>query len=148
LSDGSVAILDYKTGRATAASWDGARPDEPQLPLYAVGAAGDVSALAFVQLRAQEVAFKGLAREAGVLPGVPTLAASTFAREHADWAQLMESWRATLTRLAHEYLSGAAPVAPKNYPDTCGHCDLKPLCRVRELMDRGPVAQEGENGGD
>jgi hypothetical protein len=55
---------------------------------------------------------------------------------------MLETWRAVLEALAREYLSGHAAVAPKNYPETCRHCDFPTLCRVRELMDRGPVGEE------
>ena len=32
---GGRVIIDYKTGMLNGVSWDGPRPDEPQLPLYA-----------------------------------------------------------------------------------------------------------------
>jgi len=52
---------------------------------------------------------------------------------------------ATLAHLLREYLAGHAAVAPKNYPETCRHCDFPTLCRVRELMDRGPVGADENN---
>ena len=145
LADGSRVILDYKTGKSAAiGDWLGERPDEPQLPLYAVsGGRDDVAAVAFVQLHAQGVLFKGLACAEGLLPGVSTLAAHrAAAKAHASWAELFESWRAMLENLAREYLDGRAEVAPKDYPGTCRRCDLGTLCRVRELRDRGPVTAE------
>jgi len=75
-----------------------------------------------------------------VLPGVATVGEVSGGR-FAAWTELTAAWRAALGRLAAEYLSGAAPVKPKDYPRTCEHCDIKTLCRVRELLDRGPVAE-------
>jgi hypothetical protein len=80
-----------------------------------------------------------------VLPGVPQLAESKEATHYPDWGGMLKIWRAVLEALAREYLAGRAAVAPKNYPDTCKHCDFPTLCRVRELMDRGPVEVQ-ENG--
>ncbi|HVS26977.1 MAG TPA: PD-(D/E)XK nuclease family protein [Burkholderiales bacterium] len=144
LADGSRVILDYKTGRkAGVGNWLGERPDEPQLPLYAVSAGrDDVAAVAFVQLHAQDVLFKGLSREEELLPGVHTIAATkTAAKECAGWAELFEDWRVMLENLAREYLDGRADVSPKDYPKTCRDCDLGTFCRVKEIKDRGPVTE-------
>lgn len=148
LEDGSRVILDYKTGKwAGVGDWLGERPDEPQLPLYAVSAGrDDVAAVAFVQLHAQDVLFKGLSREKDLLPGVYTLAENkAVAKQCADWKDLFESWRTMLENLVREYLDGRADVSPKDYPTTCRDCDLGPFCRVKEIKDRGPVVAEEEN---
>lgn len=145
LGDGGRVILDYKTGRPSSpAAWLGERPDEPQLPLYAVTDSGEVAAVAFVALNARETGFRGVARAEGVLPGVATVAQVTGER-HPDWRSLAADWRAALEKLAAEFLSGAVPVAPKQYPRTCDHCDVHTLCRVRELLDRGPVTTGEED---
>src|SRR5260221_6061525 len=46
LESGGHAIVDYKTGggNVTAKRWQGERPDEPQLPLYAVSAKEEITA--------------------------------------------------------------------------------------------------------
>ena len=140
LADGRRAILDYKTGRASTGQWQDARPDAPQLPLYAVTDPGEVAALAFVLLRPDEVAFKGLASAADLLPGAQP------PDPPQDWAGLLAGWREALDALAAEFLAGRAAVAPKRYPRTCEHCELGALCRVKELFDRGPVSvAEGED---
>ena len=137
LADGSHVILDYKTGLAHIGGWLGERPDEPQLPLYAVAGDADVSGVAFVQLRAREVVFNGLTRDEQVLPDVATLATSkNLSAQYASWPALLASWRTVLEQLARDYLAGHAEVAPKLHPKTCEYCDLSALCRVRELIDR------------
>ncbi|MGH8672523.1 MAG: PD-(D/E)XK nuclease family protein [Burkholderiales bacterium] len=145
LADGCHAMFDYKTGKAVTGDWLGPRPNEPQLPLYAVSDPGEVCAVGFVQLRAGDVAFKGLARAEGVALGVEVLAGSRAAKDYGDWKTLMEGWRATLENIATDYLSGAAQVAPKQYPKTCSYCDLGTLCRVIELVDRGSVVEQWNN---
>jgi probable DNA repair protein len=149
LDDGRRVILDYKTGRASLSAWIGDRPDAPQLPLYAVTDSGDVAAVAFVPVRARDVRFLGLSRDEDLLPGVKILAqAGDKVGEIRDWPALLSGWRATLDALAREFLAGRAAVAPKQYPLTCQYCELGPLCRVKELLDRGPVSVEEEGGED
>jgi probable DNA repair protein len=141
LDDGRRVILDYKTGKAGVAEWAGERPDAPQLPLYAVTDAGDLAALAFVVLRAEETAFKGIGAEPQLLPGVQPPGPPQ------SWDALVAEWRGVLQTLAAEFVAGHAPIAPKRYPHTCEHCALGPLCRVKELFDRGPVSVEQDGDG-
>ena len=145
LDDLSHVVVDYKTGKASASAWMGERPDDPQLPLYAVTDAGPVAAVSFAVLRAERVAFEGLAREATLLPGVPGFDEAKSAKHLISWDSVLAVWRAELEGLAREFLAGDAKVAPKNYPHTCEHCDLGSLCRVREWLDRGPLSSEDDD---
>ena len=141
LADGSRVILDYKTGTAHIGGWLGERPDEPQLPLYAVSDDAQIAGVAFVQLRAREVAFKGVTRDGEVLPEVAALAAAkNLSAQYATWPALLNGWRTVLEQLARDYLAGHAEVSPKQYPNTCEYCGLNSLCRVRELTARGASA--------
>jgi len=146
LADGALVVLDYKTGRANAGDWTGERPDEPQLPLYAVSTQGEVAGVAFVQVRADDVSFKGLIRAEGVLPTAERADGWRGVRRHGEWSGLFEGWRTVLENLAREYLAGRADVEPKSYPETCRHCAFGMLCRVRELKVRGPAAEEDDGG--
>src|SRR5437879_4119069 len=59
LESGGHAIVDYKTGggNLTAKRWQGERPDEPQLPLYAVSAKEEITAVAFARFRPGDMRF-------------------------------------------------------------------------------------------
>lgn len=144
LDDGGRVILDYKTGKATIAAWVGDRPDAPQLPLYAITDPSDVAAVALVPVQAHDVRFRGLAREQSLLPGVKTPEQEREFAELGGWPALLSGWRRALDALAGEFLAGRAVVMPKRYPQTCQYCDLGPLCRVKELFDRGPVSADDE----
>jgi probable DNA repair protein len=150
LEDGSRVLIDYKTTRGAATAWLGSRPDEPQLPLYAVTEAGEVAAVAFATLRADTVGFSGLGRAADLLPGVTTADGALTDTDAAPrWPELLRDWRVALEALATEFLDGYAAVAPKDYPRTCDHCAFGPFCRVKEHYDRGPVtAEAGGEGRD
>lgn len=139
LADGTLAIIDYKSGRTDVRDWLGDRPEEPQLPLYALSQDEQaVAAILFAQLRPGKLRFAGLAREADLVPGADTLAAKKYAAEFSDWTELLAHWRATLSRLGEEFRAGEASVDPKEYPQTCNYCHLSALCRVGEQHAFGP----------
>jgi len=126
--DGEI-IVDYKTGSAKSSQWQSERPDEPQLPLYAVLSAEanpetTLADLAFAQIRpGKEMSLESFHRkitadkESPKRPGMPLE------------SQLLE-WRRILGDLANAFHSGEAQVDPKNYPTTCLHCAQRILCRL------------------
>jgi ATP-dependent helicase/nuclease subunit B len=140
LADGSLAIIDYKTGRVTAAAWLDERPDEPQLPLYACayadgampGGAQSVSVLAFAQLRPGDTRIIAVAAADGMLPDARVIADDEVVIAHPGWSGLMQDWQASLAHLAHRFINGDAAVAPKHLVKSCRHCDLPLLCRRDE----------------
>jgi probable DNA repair protein len=134
LAAGTRAVLDYKTGVATLSSWLGPRPDEPQLPMYALSVEGPVDALAFARVRPGELEFCGLARREGLLPGVGPVekSRSRNAKQYAGWDALAASWRRELEQLGREFAAGVARVAPKRGATTCRQCDQQVFCRVAE----------------
>ncbi len=122
---GMHVIIDYKTGRASRSSWMGDRPDEPQLPLYVISAAEDVTAVAFGTLRAGEMKFSGYGLKGKEIPGVEAA---------KNWPGLVATWKRDLDRLASGFAAGDARVDPKKGLATCRNCDLQPLCRVHERL--------------
>jgi ATP-dependent helicase/nuclease subunit B len=146
LADGRRIVIDYKTGSTSAGSMLGERPDEPQLPLYLVATEPDAAAVAFAQVRAGDMKFSGLARDADLLPGVKAFADSNFRDRHASWQDVVEAWRSDLARLAVAFAEGEAAVDPKQYPQTCRYCDVKPLCRIHERLDTALSPDEEGSG--
>jgi probable DNA repair protein len=105
-------ILDYKTGNIAAKPWDGERPDEPQLPLYAVLADDrPIRGIAFALLKAGKMKLQQCAG--------------------TDFAPRVPEWRRVLTALAEGFAHGDTTVDPK-HNDTCKYCALMGLCRIRE----------------
>jgi probable DNA repair protein len=151
LRGGAHAILDYKTGEASIAGWLGARPDEPQLPLYAVTSGTDVAAVAFARVRAGEKKpFRGIARNKGLIPDVDTLAEQRLnaAKRYRSWDELLSGWRRELEALGREFASGEARVAPKDGLATCAYCEVKPFCRIYERYEATAgdrTANDGES---
>ena len=117
-------LIDYKTGSPTPAQWDGDRPDEPQLPVYAVTSGLDLAAVAFAQIRVGDLRFKGTATSAEVLPGAKP--------NDIEWETQLAQWRSVLEKLAADFRDGVATVDPKTPGKTCEYCGLQSLCRVAE----------------
>jgi probable DNA repair protein len=136
-------ILDYKTGDASPASWRGDRPDEPQLPLYAVLAdqlGRQLAGVAFALLRpGAGMGLKGYAEDPALLA-----AAKPAPMEAPSLAEQVELWRETLTSLAHAYAAGDTRVAPKLYPKTCERCHQRILCRLDPTTLAEALDPEGD----
>ncbi len=148
LEAGGLAVIDYKTGTPSVGSWLGERPDDPQLPLYALAAGDEVRAVAFACLRKGRLGFVGLAREEGLLTGVGTVDQHrSGGKLHASWNELLESWRATTARLAAAFAAGEAPVDPKKRFASCRHCELGALCRVSERAEGAAGDDDEPEGG-
>jgi probable DNA repair protein len=132
-------VLDYKTGIAGPSDWQGERPDEPQLPLYAaLREPGTVAGIAFASLRpGKEMGLRGLAAGEGVLPSPAKLAFASLEDQIADWRRI-------LTSLAIDFAEGDARVRPKAYPGTCEFCQQRILCRLdpATLEDLNEEAEE------
>jgi probable DNA repair protein len=129
LEDGSLALIDYKTGAVDVKSWEGERPDKPQLPAYAATTEGEVAAVAFAQIKAGEVGFYGYS------PNEEILFAGPFAKTQPGKAgeslqQVIARWRTTLERLAQEHREGRAEVDPVEPKKTCKYCPLPGVCRI------------------
>ena len=118
-------ILDYKTGSADPARWEGDRPDTPQLPLYAVvSPAPHLAAVAFATIRPGKfMGLSGLQSQDGILPRAKR-------GQTLDLEAKREEWRHTLVSLAEEFHSGRAIPSPKDYPHTCRYCRQRLLCRL------------------
>ena len=144
LEDGRHVIIDYKSGQPGVNKWAGERPDEPQLPLYAVTHPKPVAALTFARLkRGEKFGFEGLSADDGLLPDTREFTQDKRARkvlaelktltdkDTPEWTDLFDYWRAVLENLAREFRDGVATVTPK--PRACDWCEQQPLCRIHEV---------------
>ena len=126
LEDGGLVILDYKTGECSPSDWEGPRPDDPQLPIYAVTADFPVAGVFFGRLKTGKVGFRGLAHSEGIVPGV------RIPDSQPPLGDTIEGWRDVLNRLGHDFRAGRAAVDPKDRDTTCRYCALPTLCRISQ----------------
>ncbi len=123
----STVLIDYKTGTPSASGWMGTRPEEPQLPFYAVAAGLDnVQAIAFAAVKPGETKL-GMQ---SFPPATPLLLAGKSKEHTESFDQQMEEWWGTLVRLSNDFAGGDARVDPREYPGTCKHCRQRMLCRL------------------
>ena len=121
LDGGELALIDYKTGDVSIKSWEGERPDEPQLPLYAVSMKETPEAVLFAKVKKGDQNFTGLSADLDV------------GKNFEDWDQLIAGWRITLESLAGQFVRGEALVDPKDNT-TCQYCTYQSLCRIDEIV--------------
>ncbi|HVA56239.1 MAG TPA: PD-(D/E)XK nuclease family protein [Gammaproteobacteria bacterium] len=132
LPEGDRVLIDYKSGAADPRKWLGERPDEPQLPIYAVSDPQPPAAVLFAQLSTGDLRYRGFAERDGLAPDIGAYAAGKQPDAPQDWPALLSHWRATVTALADEFADGEARVDPKHHADTCRCCHLQALCRIHE----------------
>ncbi len=146
LADGSVAIIDYKTGTTAAVGrWFEARPLAPQLGVYllarrAANPHERIGALAYAQLAPDALEWVGIAADADLF-ALRTVADAT-GNAIADWPAAEAAWRAAITALAAEIAAGVATVQPRVPGETCRRCGRQSLCRIGDT-DAGAAGEGG-----
>jgi probable DNA repair protein len=124
LVDGTRVLIDYKTGTQQP-DWRGERPDNPQLPVYALLRPDALAAVAYAQVNASESGFVHESARRGIFwPASP----AGGLEGAATFGALVDVWRERMTRLAAEFAAGQAAVNPS--PSACRSCDLQGLCRI------------------
>ena len=125
LADGSLAVVDYKSGTAQKLVWDG--DDMTALQLWAYAALlesrglGEVRALGNLHLTGRGVGYVAFGAAQDVLPGA----------EPDGWDEARADARVRLPALAEAFIAGDARVAPRAH--ACKHCGFAALCRLSEL---------------
>jgi RecB family exonuclease len=147
LNDGSLLVIDYKSGNVAIKSWELPRPDDVQLPLYAafgLDREKETGGLVFAKVRTGDLSFAGKVRNAVATLDSNLDAKSGLVRNPLTPEQLSE-WKEAIEQLARDFLAGRADVDPRDYPATCERCGLYSLCRVKERNDEEEPEDE-ENG--
>ena len=144
LNDGSLLVIDYKSGDVSPKSWELPRPDDVQLPLYAGFALEDqeLGGLVFAKVRAGDLEFAGRVGDAAAtlftgLKSYSSLVKNALTAEQLiDWREYIEQTRPGLScrprrgrpaRLSQD-LRALRPAA---------------LCRIRRIEPR-PEAEEAK----
>ena len=142
LEDGSRLLIDYKTGQISTSSWQGDRPEDPQLPLYAAyGNVENLSGIVMAKIRAGENDFEGRVRDARAQLSTSIGAKESIVKDPYS-PSMRDEWAEALEKLAQEFLRGDAAVDPR--PRACDLCHFQSLCRVAEhnLVTAGSAQAE------
>jgi hypothetical protein len=128
LADGGRVLLDYKTGMALP-DWRGDRPDNPQLPIYALLRPQGLVAVAYARVNASDCGFVAESERPGVFKRGGR---ATHLEGRVSFAALLDTWAQRIERIALEFRDGHARVAPTLR--ACASCRLQPLCRVPSAL--------------
>lgn len=124
--EGGVVLVDYKTGyNVHSSNWDGERPDDPQLPLYALlTKPGELQAMFFGRVRpGSDMRWQGITSNRTIFPRATS-------RQITDLDIRRDEWRTVLTNLADDFAAGRAEVDPKSFAINCDGCGQRLICRV------------------
>jgi ATP-dependent helicase/DNAse subunit B len=142
LSDGSLLVIDYKTGNVTCKAWELPRPDDVQLPLYAGFALNErLGGLVFAKIRAGDFEFAGRVTDANATLIGNLKRTDALAKRPLTAEQLTE-WKRYIEQLARDFVAGRADVDPREYPVTCERCGLHALCRIHENRSQSELEDE------
>jgi len=129
LQDGARVVIDYKSGTPTY-DWRGERPENLQLPVYALLYADGLVAAAYGKVNARDCGFIAeAARDAVFVPGRK----ATKLEGAADFAELLAIWSRRIESVAAALAAGRAEVAPT--AQACRRCDLQGFCRIASSHD-------------
>ncbi len=136
LEDGARVLIDYKSGSA-ARDWRGERPDNPQLPIYALLLPEQLAAVAYGKINAADCCFVFEAERSGIFrPG----SARTRLEGMSSLAGLLQVWSRRIDGLAAQFAEGRAAVDPTL--SACRSCRLHGLCRVPSALDIAAVLDD------
>ena len=129
LEDGSRVLIDYKTGAAFT-DWHGERPDNPQLPVYAVLHPFALAAVAYARVNAADPGFVAETERCEIFG---RRRGRSSLENSASLADLVGVWARRIERIAGEFAAGEAAVAPT--PKACRSCHLHALCRIPAALE-------------
>jgi probable DNA repair protein len=135
LMDGARVLLDYKTGAAPV-DWRGERPDNPQLPVYALLSPDALVAVAYAKVNAAESGFVAESERRDIFPRTR----QSELEGMATFAELIQVWSRRIERIAGEFAAGHALVAPTI--KACQSCKLQGLCRVPAALEEAEEFHE------
>lgn len=150
LSDGSLLVVDYKSGDVSPKSWDLPRPEDVQLPLYAsfcIAPNEALGGLVFAKMRTGRCTFAGRVGQAKEML-LPTLGAAHALVKTPLTAEMLLDWREAIGQLARDFLAGRAIVDPREPTTTCTYCELATLCRIHENRALAEQEEDAEESAD
>jgi hypothetical protein len=134
-ANGDRLLIDYKTGNASAKSWQNERFTEPQLPLYAV-TNNSITAISFAQINRKIQKWEGLGELHGDSVNQPGIKPSD------NWRVQLREWQEQLQQLANDFIAGDARVDFKDATLQSYADDIAPLTRLADAHALLEFSQE------
>lgn len=138
LEDGSLLIIDYKTGYAKVTQWMDESLSEPQLPLYCIvigenveqacASGAPISGIAFGEVKAEKNRLSALVRSGVSLYNKKVRHVQAL----EEWDDLFAQWQVIILDRIRSFKSGWAVVDPRDGKNTCLYCPYQSVCRIGE----------------
>lgn len=132
LQSGELIIIDYKTGSPHIKHWGGERPEEPQLPLYALAFHSEIQALMFVQINANQTKAMGIGQLQTYHPDITQASDAGKIELPEDWPAILDHWQQTLESLSTEFQQGRTENLFKAPAQERYYQYLAPILRLNE----------------
>lgn len=116
LENGNWLLVDYKSGQISRSDWFGERPEEPQLPLYAL-CYPHIHGIAFSQIHPKAIKWVELSAD------------------NSNWSTHLMTWKNLFETMMLQYQDGIANADP-NKKSACQTCNFISLCRNYENLQR------------
>jgi ATP-dependent helicase/nuclease subunit B len=147
LQNGSRLVIDYKSSEVGPKAWEGHRPDDVQLPLYASFAVKEeLEGLVIARVRPGKIEFCGRVRDASAMLRSDLKSSNGMVTKPLTDRQLRD-WREQIERLGEAFVAGRAEVDPKDPVKTCERCHLHAVCRIYENQPLAAVVAEEDSDG-
>ncbi|PJB10559.1 MAG: hypothetical protein CO120_04205 [Gammaproteobacteria bacterium CG_4_9_14_3_um_filter_38_9] len=136
LADGSLLLIDYKSGKNEIKNLLQERLTDPQLPLYAAYQNKNEPAyqgVAFAEIRNAKMSYQGITHENRKEQKTNTFQLIPIQDTKNDlritqWETAIESWKKSLEATADDFCRGKITIDPIQKV-TCDHCGLQSVCR-------------------
>lgn len=135
LQDGSLMLIDYKTGKNNINAIIQEELTDPQLPIYAVfhDKNAQFEGIAFAGVNQTDMGYNGITHENKIHEKNKAWYVESIHQKKNElnidnWKELVNYWKKSLTQLADDFCEGDARVNPLE-PSVCEHCEMKALCR-------------------
>ena len=135
LEDGSLLVIDYKTGSASKSSWLDQRVQDPQMPIYYFAVnenlANNVAAISFANTK--KLIFDGLSDADISIRGIVQVENNNRGKlkNYENFEQLIQHWSRAIDTLVNELKMGMASVTPETLSN-CKYCGRQSLCRINQ----------------
>lgn len=134
LQDGRYLIIDYKTGDSGIRAWENDRPQDPQLPLYALCYPHAVKGISFAQINIQKQSFNGLG-DSDIAQGIPAIEKARTSLPK-QWDDVLEHWQHVLENLLAEFIQGDCPI---QYADNNALRYAEPYLRINRYYEKEAI---------
>ncbi len=140
--DGALAIIDYKTGSTNKPSaWFEERPQDLQMPCYALSLDGDLQAAVLAVLRPRSASYKGYWVADATFPGRTTRLPGGI-----TWSRQLQRWRTQIDDLATEFAEGDGRILRAGIRLADGA--MAPLTRIHGYTARSRTTESRVGGGE